>query len=357
MINNLSDIKALAKEYNVPEADVLFIALNRYGVMMDGFDDNRTRFKLKTDLADELFYFAVCVNTYPSPFRIENNNLLLGDESVAEIVDLEKDTCDSTYFRKNQTEMTLNSNMRSQCKGCTFCGTYNLTPEDLSDLTKIDSLREYIEKFLDMNHKQSLETIEGITVCTGCFKTEKDIVNHLKMLRTVLKEYGFQKKLKYIGSQIRSEEALQELKKEVGDFSLYITTEKFAEREKIMRKEKASLNLEKTKDLLDRANKYGFDATFLYILGLEDLNIFEENLKLLAPHVNKFPIVQIFQDYHKDQENYRVEEAKNIDYYLEARKILEDTFADTDLKPESWENYRSLYYTKFKGKKHNSIKI
>lgn len=357
MLCSIEDIYRISKEFDVPVADVLFIALNRYGIEMENYDDNRIRFKLKTDLVDELYYFAVCVNTFKSPFKIIDNNLLLGEEKVAEIIDLEKDTCDSTYFRKNKTEMTLNSNMRSQCKGCTFCGTYNLRPEDLCDLTNTDSLKRYIEQVLEENKMDNLAQIEGITVCTGCFKTERDVVNHLKLLKSTLKEYQFNKKLKYIGSQIRSDWALQEISDEIGDFSLFITTEKFTGREKIMRPEKANLNLEKTIELLDKSINYGFDSTFLYILGLEDLNTFKEYLNYLAPHVNKFPLVQIFQDYNKNQENYRIDEAKNIDYYLIARKILEDTFDNKDFKPESWENYRSLYYTKYKNKPYKSVRI
>ena len=44
-VKNYEDLKSLAKEFDVPVEDVLFIALNRYGVMYDT-EDNRIRFYL-----------------------------------------------------------------------------------------------------------------------------------------------------------------------------------------------------------------------------------------------------------------------------------------------------------------------
>lgn len=37
----------------------------------------------------------------------------------------------------------------------------------------------------------------------------------------------------------------------------------------------------------------------------------------------------------------------NIEYYIKARKILEEMFKDTPLRPKPWENYRSLWYLTF----------
>ena len=62
--------------------------------------------------------------------------------------------------------------------------------------------------------------------------------------------------------------------------------------------------------------------------------------------INKFPIVQVFQDYTLEQEKYRCEEGKNVEYYLKARKILDEIFSDTELSPKLWECFRSLYHAK-----------
>ena len=62
---------------------------------------------------------------------------------------------------------------------------------------------------------KDLRNVEGITVCTGCFTNEDKLIEHLKLLRVELKKFGFDKRLKYIGSQIRSDKALLEIKKEL----------------------------------------------------------------------------------------------------------------------------------------------
>ena len=41
---NMKEVESLSKKYNIPQADILLIALNRYGIRAN-IDDNRIRFK------------------------------------------------------------------------------------------------------------------------------------------------------------------------------------------------------------------------------------------------------------------------------------------------------------------------
>ena len=350
-IKNYQDLIDLSNEFNIPVEDVLFIALNRYGVMYN-IKDNRIRFYLKLHTLDEEYYFAVCVNTFPSPFSIKGKSLCLADKEIGLITKIEKDTCTSTYFRKGNQAITLNSNFRSKCAGCKFCGTYSLENTENENLTSKQAIIECFEKLIEENNLVDLSNLIQITVCTGCFKSETDLVSHLILLKNTLKQFNFTGKINYIGSQLRSFEQLERIKKEIGDFSLYITTERFTEREKFMRSEKASLNLDETIKLLDKAISLGFTASILYILGLEDLEIVKKNFEKIIPHINKFPDIQIYQDYTPEQENYRCKEAKDFKYYLRARKFFEESFEKTPLRPRSWENYRSLFYTTFGKEKY-----
>ena len=43
------------------------------------------------------------------------------------------------------------------------------------------------------------------------------------------------------------------------------------------------------------------------------------------------------------QENYRHQEAKDVEYYLKARKIVDSIYEGTSLKPKTWESFRGLY--------------
>ena len=189
-----------------------------------------------------------------------------------------------------------------------------------------------------------MQQIKDVTICTGCFNSEDDLIKHLLLVNESFKEMDFDGRINYIGSQLRDYDKIKILKQEIDKFSLFLTIEKFLDREKIMRKEKASLTIPKAKDLLAYTKSLGITSTFLYILGLENLDVVSKYFTYLKDSVNKFPIIQVFQDYTNEQEQYRVHEAKDIRYYLEARRIINEIFKNTNLTPEYWECFRSLYY-------------
>lgn len=353
----LSYFENLALEYGVPIQNVVSIALNRYGVICKDIKDNRLRFNLKILGEEEPTFFAVCVNTYlDSPFELKGDNLYLDGKIVGEVSNIERDTCTSTYFRNNKKAITLNSNSRSKCIGCKFCGTYSLSEDDAVDFLTEYKVREYFEDLLIINGISDMNAIENITVCTGCFKNEDALVKHLLDLRRGVDSLGFNGSINYIGSQLRDYDKIRMIRDEIGNFGIYLTIEKFLEREKFMKKEKASLTLEKAKELLSYSSSIGVTSTFLYILGLEDLETVKNYMYYFKESVNKFPIIQVFQDYTPEQEKYRCKDAKNIEYYLKARQMIDEIFSDTELSPKLWECFRSLYHAKDSNVKNRRLK-
>lgn len=177
------------------------------------------------------------------------------------------------------------------------------------------------------------------------------------MVNESFKKYGFNKRIRYIGSQLRSDEAMKEIQENINAFSLSVTAECFSNRTSIMRKEKAELDIYKIKDLLERAKTHGFSANYLYILGLESLDEMEKGMIYLHDSINRFPGVQILQNFVKEHEEYRLQEAKDVEYYLMARKRIEKIFGNDIYKPRSWENYRGLFYTQYADKEFHCIRI
>jgi len=341
----LNYFKELAEKYNLSLENVLSIALNRYGIIVDNTDENRLRFNLELLNLKKPNYFAVCVNTYPnSPFKLENNALLLDGITVGKVSGIEKDTCLSTYFRNNKKVITFNSNSRSKCVGCKFCGTYSLTDEDVIEFNTEENIYNYFVKLLAENNIESMKNIENVTICTGCFESEDKLIEHLLLVNETFKKMNFNGSINYIGSQLRDYDKIKMLSTAIDNFGLYLTIEKFLDREKYMRPEKASLTIDKARELLEYCSSLNITTTFLYILGLENLETIEYYFRYLKDSINKFPIIQVFQNYTPYQEMYRCEEAKDVEFYIKARKIIDNIFREEEMKPKTWECFRSLYF-------------
>ena len=186
------------------------------------------------------------------------------------------------------------------------------------------------------NGMANLENLVRLTICTGCFASEERLIEHILSVYRVFQQFGFNKRIRYIGSQIRSEKAMRILSEQIRSFSLSLTVECFTNRERRMRKEKASLSIEEIKEVLARALRYNFSTNYLYIVGLDELEDMKSGIQNLSNKVNRLPVFQIMQNYVSDHEKERVEAAKNIEYYLQARQIIEDCFKTNNYTPRIW---------------------
>jgi len=365
-LESLEHAFELEKKYDVPVVDILLISLNIEGVNYSFLDSKRIRFKMSPYLTNEEFYLAL-TNTKDSRWTHNGKKLLFEKKPIADAEPVENDTCDSTYFRKfvnikNHkigTEMTINSNNRRKCMGCKFCGTYKLNSEkgDEDDLTSQSMLKKRINYVLNNEKMEDLSYVKGISIVTGCFENEKDTLEHILMLNKVLKnDYNFKGELKYMGSQITSLKSLKKIAEDVNPATIAMTVECFTRRDQMLKPEKR-IFLDKSREILNTAKDLGIKTTILYILGLDPLETFNDELKKYVPVLTDFPIINTMQEYVPGQADLRHPSANKIDYYLNARKILENIFKDKNLKPEVWKDYRGLFFTKYNGEKLNGIKI
>lgn len=357
ILRDRGDALALSEKFQIPEYDVILTALNLSGVASD-LSEKRIRFHLTPGGTQKDFYFALCVNTISyTPFKLKDGSIYLAGESIGSVSLVENDTCNDSYFRRNGTELTLNTNSRSSCTGCAICGTYSQEADDKDRLMKKKILSRRVNEIMFENGQKDFSNLHRVTVCTGCFGSEKTIVNHLLDLNNVLQNNGFNGILRYIGSEITSENALDTLARNVGHFSLSFSTEMFTRRNLLLRKIKSRVSFDDTKRILKGCLDRGVEANILYVLGFDSLSSFEDGFRQLKPIMNHFPVINLFQVYSPEQVLLRNDEANNIEYYLKARKIIEDLYKTSSLRPESWENYRPLWYLSFGEEEKNDIRI
>lgn len=248
---NIDTTDRLAKKFDVPLEDVLFIAMNTQGISFE-CDYNRMRMAFRLDdsklfaYAKERgemdYYFALPV-IEDSPFVLNKDNwIMLENTVIGQAVGPTEDICDSNYPRRKGTSLNINPNTRTGCHGCVFCYTGYQVPHDRKRLGVEADLEEFFEEWMVRYGFTNLSHLMQVSVVTGCYKCNNTVSGFLLLLRQVLKKYAFTGIIFYLGSQVA---------------------------------------------------------------------------------------------------------ARRLEYFLEARKMLEGIFLSTDLRPLVWEDYRSLWFLKF----------
>ncbi len=349
-------LEELSKKYKVPMHDLYFIYLNISGLNTT-IDFPRLRMRVQLVGSDEVFYFGLA-NRPQSPFRLVDKQIWFEDRHIADVVFIENDDCASSYFRKNKTVITLNSNRRSTCTGCKFCpNNLELNSDDLN-LDTEEKLVKHFEMLMEQVDKKDLSFLERITVCTGCFNSESKAVDHMILVSETAKKMGFDGVIHYIGSEIKTTEAMQRIKENIKTFMITFTVECFTNRYLILRGTKASLTLDVYKKLMCKAREHGFIVNYIYILGLDNLEDVLKNIEELKDFVSYFPSVNVFQPHVADHDDLVSSDAYcNLEYYLIVRKKFEDLYNGTGIKPHSWECYRPLWYYYYDGKFSEEIRI
>ncbi len=352
MIDNIKNLKYYSQKYNVPDTDTCLISLNTLGAK-SSLKFLRIRSYFTPNFINKTFYLMICLNTSQTPFYLTKSKIHLGEYMIGSLKKFENDLVELYYFRKKKKVLVLNTNDRSHCIGkCTFCGTQYQTPRSKRKFLEFKEILKLFEK-IEETAKIKFSKLEEICLNTGLFENEKKLFTHLISIYKAASLMNFKGEIKYIGAQLRNKSNLKEISKIIPKFSYYFTLETLERRDFIDKRKKyfAAFNVEKTVKFLNNLRKKGIETSLLYVLGLDSLSSISHAFQKFKKVLTRFPVINIFQAYHPSFELLRHEDAKRLDYFLNARMIFENIFEDTDLRPKLWENYRGLWYTKFKGEK------
>ncbi|MEV1040475.1 hypothetical protein AB0J01_28055 [Streptomyces sp. NPDC050204] len=348
--HRLRDLETSALRYDVPVEDALLIAVNLFGITSEHTERHRARVNLRlVRQPDEPWQVIVPLNQPASPFRLRGNELFLNGKIVAHVEQIAADEAVGGYFRNAGRAATLNPNARSRCVGCAFCPN---TLEAAADprMGEDQELDDLLAALAEQHPRHDLSELTEVTVSTGCFEREDAAVAHLIALRAALGRAGVRARIGFLTSVLRSEKAFEVLAKQVNPFVLRLTAECFTRRPVMLKDTKASLLPEQMPALLTRARALGLDTSYTYIVGLDPLPDMTAGIRDMAEATSCFPNFQVFQAHTPLMAGLRVAGAETLDYYLAARRTIEQIMAPTGLTPVGWECYRPLWYRTFAGK-------
>ena len=346
MVESFDEYERLSEKYNLPVSEIILMDLNRCGIYLPNNEvrvDFRVRFKAGILDSYNSWYALPVRNENDTPFKAQDGNIYLFDKVIGSFDELRLDTCESSYQRGPHL-LNLNSRSRSNCGGCKAC-VHNY--HDFYDSTVIRDntpLRtsEDINNFFDQKNID-VEKLVQIAVVTGLFHGEKNVLEHMNLINKVAKDRGFNGELMYFGCEVNSPEALKELS-EIENFKLIYAVDNFTKRDSLLAKTKSLITLNKAHETLSSAKDLGIKTSISYIAGIDELKELENGFTLLKDSFTSFPVINIYQIQNADQTKILNDEARELEYYILARKRLEKLFHDSGMKPKRWENYRPLWY-------------
>ncbi|WP_163507691.1 hypothetical protein [Fodinicola acaciae] len=343
-----------ARRSAVPEIDAVLLALNVYGLCTPL--GTRVRLQLSVPVGGPVRTVVVPAGRRSSPFTLSYDGVLFVDGvPIGRATRMDVDDAVSGYLRCWHNgawrAATINPASRSKCTGCAFCPTA-LEPSADPKLTtdaELHALLDGLEKQLPEHG--TLTDLEEVTVSTACYESEDAALEAMMVLRKILRSRHINTRIVLLSSVVRSREAFRWLAEHVAPFGLFLTAECVTRRDLLLKNTKADLMPELMPALLADARQAGLDTSFTYIVGLDATKDMEPFLSAMLPQVTLFPSLQVFQSHTPVMDGLRTSEADELRYFLNARRIVESIMTDvaSDLAPESWRCYRSLWYESYAG--------
>lgn len=344
MIRIVNDLFALSQKFNITYADILLIDININGINVE-IDADRVRFNVNFFFGKKERYFCALQVRKDSKYLIKNGILYLNEKCIGKVENFEIDFCDTFYMRRNDTVLNINPKSRINCQGCKFCYTSHQKFRSMIDLTVKENLDNFLNDWMTTYKVKDLNGLYKIAVVSGCFPSEKHVIDFLLELNEKTSKLNFNGEIFYLGSQIQTCSSLEKLAV-IPKFAYCLTLECFNNRDYFLKNSKSKFNIEQIKDVMKKSVELGFRTNYTYIVGLEDLERMKLGFMDFLKYTNSFPIINIFQE-HQYQVGMRSNEALKIEFYLKARKIIEEIYLDTTMRPQTWEVCRTLWYTTF----------
>ncbi|WP_133884165.1 hypothetical protein [Glycomyces sp. NRRL B-16210] len=349
--------RRLAVRHDLEWSELLLIALNLYGLR----GNNTEGMRLRLNSEDEEFMLVLPADRATSPFSLRAHvdpsspqhglsELCVDGTPVAEIIEAEPGEEVRGYLRAEGTAATLL--------------LQNATDE--SDLVKC--YRDLLQALASDLSEDEPHLFDEVTLSAGGANEEALVVEHLTAVREAMTAEGLPETttLGVLTPALRSKPAFAELADKVGPVLLFLTTETFEDDGTVETAEPsvpddaaaadplvppASRQSERLSEILAAAREAGHRTSFTYTVGSEPLDEMRAWLLPLAEQTTMWPSLTILpaESPVDDSPQHIAAPDERLDFFLEARRLLEQIFAPTQLRPQPWRCYRGLWYRQHAG--------
>lgn len=346
--------RRLAVRHDLQWSELLLIALNLYGLR----GNNTEGMRLRGNSEGEEFMTVLPADRATSPFSLRAHvdpsspqhglsELCVDGTPVAEIIEAEPGDEVRGYLRADGTAATLV--LRNETEAQDLVKNYRDLLQALSsDLTDDGTPHQFHEVMLTALHTHD----------------EAVAVEHLIAVREAMTAEGLPESttLGVLTPALHSEAAFAELAEKAGSVLLFLTTESFEEHRLEAATDStpeaadadpistAAQPSERLADILEAARAAGHRTSFTYTVGSEPLDEMRAWLLPLAEQTTMWPSLAILPaETPVDDSQHVAAPDERLDFFLEARSLLEQIFAPTGLRPEPWRCYRGLWYRQHAG--------
>ncbi len=308
----------LSHRYQVGWDETILIALNIHGLHSHGHEGDTVRLRVQPPQT-EVFQLVVPAGRPTSPFTVTEGDLRVDGTPVARVVDLRSDNSVSGYLRGGGRAATIHPRQTGTDSALADHDGYTKLLADLA---------------ISLPQGRTLADLDEVTVSAANYPDEATAMQDLTTLRAAMTSLDMNARIGLLSAVVTSREAFSQLSHSVAPFTLFLDTDAQPDDSPMQPDE-----------ILAAARSAGHEASFTYTVGTDPLDVMRERLLPLAQYTTVWPSLNILQAASAfDDAPHVAEPAERLDYFLQARTMIERIFAPTDLVPQPWRCYRGLWY-------------